>query len=155
MSTTPRLYQYPIRAAQLMAAHPPAPGAAALPEHPTYPLGTSIAQYLHLLVHTRPGELRSAPSFGCAIWDLEFDNEVNPVRWEATLTASLLAAIQEHEPRLHEVQVKISFAPLSPASLPTKLAAQQQAQVTVTGVVALTGEAFRYSTRLYLGHLAA
>lgn len=151
MSTTPRIYQYPIQTSRLMTALTP---SATEQEHPTFPLGASIAQLLHLLVHTRPGELRSAPSFGCAVWDIEFDNDVNLARWEETLTRSLRAAIQEHEPRLSEAKVEITITAITAGSAPKQMAAQQQARVTVTGVLALTGEAFRYSTLLYLGQFA-
>lgn len=147
MSTSPRIYQYPIQPGRLMTA--------AAQEHPTFSLGASIAQFLHLLVHTRPGELRSAVSFGCAVWDIEFDNAANLARWEETLVTSLLAAIQEHEPRLHEATVKISLTKPESGSSANRIAAQQQANIVVTGVLAFTGEAFRYSTQLYLGQFAA
>jgi len=154
MNTSPHLYQYPIQADRLMAAHSPASSVKGADEHPTYPLGMSIAQFLHLLLHTRPGELRSSPTFGCAIWDLEFDNDTPLAKWEISLMRSLLAAVREHEPRLADVQVQVQFAQPATADVSRQPVARQQAHISIRGVVALTGEAFRYATQLYLGQLA-
>jgi phage baseplate assembly protein W len=153
MNTSPHLYQYPIQATKLMAPSSPASTGKGGGEHPTQPLGMSIAQFLHLLLHTRPGELRSSPTFGCAIWDLEFDNDTPLAKWETLLTRSLLAAVREHEPRLTDVQVQVQFAQAATAEVSRQPIARRQANITVRGVVALTGEAFRYATQLYLGQL--
>lgn len=154
-------YQYPIRAAQLMqaaGARPGAPASAGPPdEHPTCSLGTSIAQFLHLLLHTRPGQLRSAPDFGCAIWDAEFESQLDLPRWEEKLTRSLLAAVHQHETRLRDVHLRVA---ISAAELPrggpaAGPAARWQAHVSIRGMVQLTHEAFSYATQLQIGQLAA
>jgi len=137
-----------------MAAHSLASSVKEGDEHPTYPLGMSIAQFLHLLLHTRLGELRSSPTFGCTIWDLEFDNDTPLAKWEALLTRSLLATVREHEPRLTGVQVQVQFAQPATADGGRQPVARQQAHITIRGLVALTGEAFRYTTQLYLGQLS-
>ncbi|RZK46551.1 MAG: hypothetical protein EOO59_19135, partial [Hymenobacter sp.] len=130
--------------------------AAPADEHPTCSLGTSIAQFLHLLLHTRPGQLRSATDFGCALWDVEFDNAVDIVRWEETLSRSLLAAIEEHEPRLRDVRVRVAIKLLPPAQGKLGQAvARRQADISVQGVVRLTHETFSYATQLHIGQLAA
>ncbi len=152
-------YQYPIRVARLMQAPAARPGRAAAPatdEHPTCSLGTSIAQVLHLLLHTRPGQLRSAPDFGCAIWDVEFESNLDLPRWEEKLTRSLLAAVHQHETRLRDVSIRVS---IGPAELAVGAAAHPlarwQARISVKGMVQLTHEAFHYTTQLRIGQLAA
>lgn len=131
----------------------PATGSEASYEHPTCPLGTSVAQFLHLMLHTRPGELRSSPNFGCAIWDIEFDNEVFLAQWELTLARSLRTAIEEHDARLCNVQVRVEFDPPDSIDTLPQFAVRHQANITITGVLQLTGENFRYATRLRLGRL--
>ncbi len=156
MSTSPQLFKYPIQVARLIGGRPAgysAPGPGANSEHPTCPLGTSVAQFLHLMLHTRLGELRSARNFGCAIWDIEFDNEVYLTQWEVMLSRSLQAAIEEHDTRLCEVRVRVDFDPPDSISILPQYAVRHQANITITGVLHLTGEAFRYATCLRLGRL--
>jgi predicted component of type VI protein secretion system len=154
-------YQYPIRVTQLMRATPATrPGEAAATglaaEHPTCSLGTSIAQVLHLLLHTRAGQLRSAADFGCAIWDVEFESTLDLPRWEEQLTRSLLAAVHQHETRLRDVSVRVSIGPAEPAGgKGTQPFARWQARISIKGMVQLTHEAFSYSTQLQIGQLAA
>lgn len=151
-------YQYPIRVAQLMQAPTPAArsGAADAPEeHPTCSLGTSIAQFLHLLLHTRPGQLRSAADFGCALWEVEFDNSFDLARWEETLTRSLLAAVHQHEPRLRDVRIRVSISTIEqPKGWAARSPARWQAHISIKGMVQLTHEAFSYTTQLQIGQLA-
>lgn len=148
-------YQYPIRVAQLMRATPAGrPGEAA--EHPTCSLGTSIAQVLHLLLHTRAGQLRSAADFGCAIWEVEFESTLDLPRWEEKLTRSLLAAVQQHEIRLREVSVRVAIGPATQAEgKQAQPQARWQARISIKGMVQLTHEAFSYITQLQIGQLAA
>ena len=153
-------YQYPIRVAKLLQSRTPAirPGQPTLlnEEHPTCSLGRSIAQFLHLLLHTRPGQLRSAATFGCALWDAEFDNTLDLSRWEETMTHSLLAAVQHYEPRLRDVRIHLQISSLAQIkSPPAQLAARWQADISIKGVVVLTHEAFSYATQLYIGQLAS
>lgn len=124
-------------------------------EQPTCDLGASIAQYLHLLLHTRLGELRCDPTFGCSVWDVQFDNGINFYRWEEELTRSLTSVILRYENRLSNVHVEVSFQPLQQSLHDVmKTAVRQQATITVTGIVQLTDEPFRYSTQLQLGQTA-
>ncbi|OUJ74798.1 GPW/gp25 family protein [Hymenobacter crusticola] len=154
-------YKYPMQVGKLMNRQPaaapfnrPAPAARLGDEHATCSLAASIAQFLHLMLHTRPGELRSAPDFGCAIWEIEFDNDINLAGWEESLTRSLLASIRRHEPRLREVSVQVDFLAVTPQpNGPQPTAARRRANISVRGVVQLTDEAFAYATQLQLGQL--
>ena len=154
-------YQYPVRVARLMQAAPTSrPGQPTTGgpghEHPTCSLGTSIAQVLHLLLHTRPGQLRSSPDFGCAIWEVEFESTLDLPRWEESLTRSLLAAVHQHEPRLRDVSIRVAIGPAELAGGRTgQPAARWQARISIKGMVRLTHEAFSYTTQLQIGQLAA
>lgn len=146
-------YQYPIRATRLMQARPPGQLTG---DHPTCELGRSVAQLLYLLLHTRPGQLRSAPDFGCAVWELEFISNVELAHWEGTLTKSLLRAVQHYEPRLRDVRVRVALsATAPPQGQAADLPARWYAQVTITGVLTLTHEPFSFSTQLHIGQLSA
>jgi phage baseplate assembly protein W len=154
-------YKYPIQVARLMQA-PKAPvqpgspvGADAPHEHPTCSLGNSIAQFLHLLLHTRLGQLRSAADFGCALWDVEFDNTFDLAGWEETLTRSLLQAVHQHETRLRDVRIRVSISTIEqPKGWAARSSARWHAHINIKGMVLLTHEAFSYTTQLQIGQLA-
>ena len=146
-------YQYPMQPARLMQARPAGQLAG---DHPTCELGRSVAQLLYLLLHTRPGQLRSAPDFGCAVWELEFSSNVDLAHWETTLTRSLLRAVQHYEPRLRDARVRVNLSATAlPPGQAIDLPARWYAQITITGEMTLTHEPFSYSTQLHIGQLSA
>src|SRR4051812_48845157 len=73
-------------------------------------LGESISQNLQLIIVSQQGDHRHNPSFGCEIWDLDFDLIMSIRKWEEKLRRSLLTAIAENEGRIEktEVEVKVS-----------------------------------------------
>jgi phage baseplate assembly protein W len=124
-------------------------------EIPTCGVGESIAQLLHLLIHTRYGELRSDRSFGCRIWEIEFDRTLTNGDWSDQLSLSLEAAIREHEPRLKNAKFTISMAVVDHNSFfrqPDEY--RRLATVGVSALLAETEEPFQFYTQLHVGQLA-
>jgi phage baseplate assembly protein W len=138
-------YRLPIRFGPLMAGR----------EMPTCSVGVSIAQGLHLLLHTRYGELRSDRSFGCRIWDLEFDRTISNTGWMEELCDSLEAAIRQHEPRLKAPRVTANLQKIDHQQEPLSEDFRRLATVTVQAILIETEEPFRFSTQLHLGQLSA
>ncbi|SOD90069.1 GPW/gp25 family protein [Spirosoma fluviale] len=137
-------YRHPIRFGSIMAGQ----------EMPTCGVGTSIAQMLYLLLHTQYGELRSDRSFGCKIWDFDYDSTVRSSYWIDQLCESLETAIQRHERRLKKPQVSVQFQPVVHRldGLPQDY--QQLATVTISAILQETEEPFRFTTQLHLSHLS-
>lgn len=138
-------YQLPIRFGPLMARQ----------EIPTCSVGVSIAQMLYLLIHTRYGELRSDRSFGCRIWEVEFEQSLSNSDWSGELSQSLEKAIRQHEPRLKNVRVSVGMTPIDKNSFlrqPDEY--RRLATVSVEARLSETEEPFRFSTQLHVGQLA-
>ena len=138
-------YRLPIRFGPLMARQ----------EIPTCGVGVSIAQLLYLLIHTRYGELRSDHSFGCRIWEIEFDRTLTTGDWSDELSRSLEAAIRQHEPRLKNARVDIGMTVVDHNSFyrqPDEY--RQLARVSISALLSETGEPFHFSTQLHVGQLA-
>lgn len=138
-------YQLPIRLGPLMTRQ----------EMPTCGVGVSIAQQLYLLIHTRYGELRSDRSFGCRVWEIEFERTLNTGDWADELGLSLGDAIRQHEPRLKNVQVSINATVVDRNSFirqPDEY--RQRATVTIAALLTQTEEPFQFSTQLHVGQLA-
>ena len=121
---------------------------------PTCGVGVSIAQVLHLLLHTHYGELRCDRSFGCKIWDMEFDRTVSNSHWMNQLCDSLEAAIRQHERRLKNPRVTVQLQPVEHRINPVPEEYQRLATVTVNATLYETEEPFRFSTQLHLGQLS-
>lgn len=136
-------YRLPIRLSSLMAGR----------EMPTCGVGVSIAQVLYLLLHTHYGELRSDRSFGCKIWDLEFDHTSSHTHWIDHLSESMEAAIRQHERRLKNPRITVQIQPLEHRIEPLPADYQRLVTVTVNAILRETEEPFRFSTRLHLGQL--
>jgi phage baseplate assembly protein W len=64
---------------------------------PNCDLKESLTHTLELIIMTRFGEHRHDPSFGCEIWDLDFELIVSEDKWEEKLRQSLLKSITSHE----------------------------------------------------------
>lgn len=138
-------YQLPIRLGPLMARQ----------EIPTCGVGVSIAQLLYLLIHTRYGELRSDRSFGCRIWEVEFDRALNTGNWSDELSVSLETAIRQHEPRLKSVRVGVNMIPVDHNSFHRQPDEYRRlVTVGVSALLAETEEPFQFSTQLHVGQLA-
>ena len=137
------LYSLPIRFGPIMAGK----------EIPTCGVGVSIAQVLYLLLHTRYGELRSDRSFGCKIWDIEFDHSIRNSHWIDYLCDSLKTSIQQHEPRLKNPQISVQFQSIDHRMDATPEDYRRLATVTVNATLYETEEPFRFSTQLHIGQL--
>src|SRR5215203_7500675 len=78
-------------------------------ELPTCSMAESIRKNLELIITTRFGEHRSDESFGCEIWDLDFELIVSARLWEEKLRQSLLCSVTSHEHRLSNLSVSVAI----------------------------------------------
>ncbi len=69
----------------------------------------SIDQHIELLLTTCPGEHKFNKSFGCRIWDMDFERVVSQARWEGTFVEHIVEAIRKYEQRVSNVVPKVSF----------------------------------------------
>src|SRR3990170_9025850 len=77
-------------------------------EHKKCSLQQSVVQQLHLLITTSFSELSTDDSFGCSIWDYDFDNLTSGTRLKEIIRQSLLQTIGLHEKRLKNVRLELS-----------------------------------------------
>src|SRR4051812_18744255 len=77
---------------------------------PTCDLGASISKNIELIIMTRFGEHRSDPTFGCEIWDLDFELIVTPGFWERQMCNSIKQSIIKHETRLSNIDVTVALS---------------------------------------------
>lgn len=119
-------------------------------------IAASISQYIELIIHTRYGEHRYMPDFGCEIWDLDFELIVSESIWEEKLRQSMLRSITRYEQRIYDTQVDVYIKEVNkfyPVRNITEV--KKQVEIVVRAKVHKTGENYRFSTSLYLSPLSA
>lgn len=122
---------------------------------PTCDLVTSISKNLELIITTKFGEHRSDATFGCEIWDLDFEIILSQKLWEEKLRQSLLASVVAHESRLTEIQLNVEISEIEKYSSLRQFAEiKKKVNIKLTGIILKTGEPFTFSTNLFLSPLS-
>jgi len=124
-------------------------------EMQTCSLKQSAEKNLELIITTRFGEHRSDASYGCEIWDLDFELIVSTSRWEEKLRQSLLKSITAHEHRLSDVAVSVVISDIEKFNIyknHTEL--KKRVDIHVSGTIHKTGETFGFHTNLLLSPLS-
>ena len=118
-------------------------------------LDTSIQKSLELIIMTKFGEHRSDPTFGCEIWNLDFELIVSARLWEERLRQSLMNSIVTHEYRLTSVEIAIAITDIEKFNLLKQFTEiKKRVDIQVTGSIKKTGEPFTFHTNLFLSPLS-
>lgn len=124
-------------------------------DQPNCNLRESIIKTLELIIMTRFGEHRHDPSFGCEIWDLDFELVVNENKWEEKLRQSLLKSITTHEDRLSDIEMAVSISEVEKSHLLKQHAEiKKRVDIELKGIIKKTGESFKFNKSLFLSPLA-
>jgi phage baseplate assembly protein W len=124
-------------------------------ELPNCDLKESITKTLELIIMTRFGEHRHDPTFGCEIWDLDFELIVSENKWEEKLRQSLLKSITTHEHRLSGIQLNVAITEIEKFHLLKQYAEiKKRVDIHLTGIIHKTGESFNFNNSLFLSPLA-
>ncbi|MEO6722330.1 MAG: GPW/gp25 family protein [Ferruginibacter sp.] len=122
---------------------------------PTCSLADSITKNLELIITTKFGEHRSDPSFGCEIWDLDFELIASENLWEEKLRQSLLRSITSHERRLSNVQIQVEISEIEKFHLFKQFTeVKKRVDIELKGTMHKTGEGFNFKTNLFLSPLS-
>lgn len=118
-------------------------------------LESSIHQNLELIITTKFGEHRCDPSFGCEIWELDFELIVSARLWEEKLRQSLLRSISSHETRLSNTEITVAVSDIEKYNVLKQFTEiKKRVDIKVEGLVKKTGEAFFFHTNLFLSPLS-
>lgn len=123
-------------------------------ELPTCNLRQSITKNLALIITTRFGEHRANESFGCEIWNLDFEIIVSERTWEEKLRQSLMRSISSHEQRLTGIEINVTIREVEKMKNSTSRSeVKKRVDIKLTGSILKTGESFDFSTNLFLSPL--
>jgi len=121
-------------------------------EHPKCPLAESVAGMIHLILITTFGEYKPDPSFGCEIWEFDFENIFNSQIYREKLRTSVRETIEKHEPRLANVKVGIQIDQVDSGKEMHRIKSRIRLRVDAT--LSRTNEAFSYTDQFFIGPLS-
>jgi hypothetical protein len=111
-------------------------------------LQESIAQNLYLLITTDFRELRYDHTYGCSVWEQDFEILAN-IKWKDTIAASLEETVGKHEDRLNNVRVKVDieeyrFLTKDMVRIKRKLI------IRINGFISKTNEKFEFMEQIFI-----
>lgn len=121
-------------------------------EHPKCSLADSVAALLHLVAVTNFGDYTHDPTFGCEIWEHDFENISNSQIFREKLRVSIQATIEKHEPRLSNVRVGIQIDQIDYRMGQRRIKSRIRLKVDAT--LTLTNEPFTFTDQFFIGPLS-
>ncbi len=112
----------------------------------------SVAAMIHLISVTYFGECKHDESFGCEIWEHDFENIINSQLYKDHLRDSIKQTIETHELRLTNIRVKIQIELVDFKARTRR--AKSRINLEVYGTLALTNEPFSFTDKFYIGPLS-
>jgi phage baseplate assembly protein W len=125
-------------------------------EHPKCPLIQSIAQNIHLILTTDFGENRNDPSYGCSIWEDEFEILLDVESWKDRLNDSIKKSLQKHEKRVINFDVKVDIKQEELISNKTgrDYRIKRSVNISITGNLIKTNESCSFFEKFFIGPIS-
>lgn len=117
-------------------------------------LKTSIIKYINLLMITHYGECTVNESFGCIIWDIDFDNLTKTNKLKENMALSVTESIIKNEPRLKNIQVDLKVNQHEFINNDKAIRVKKRLDVTVTAQIVQTNEHFLCTEQFYIAPLS-
>ncbi|HRO43241.1 MAG TPA: GPW/gp25 family protein [Flavipsychrobacter sp.] len=141
-----KLYQMPIKFGKLMERNQ---------ELVPCNLGTSIAQNIFLIISSKFQEHRFDSSFGCELWDKDFELITNPLVWQEQVNQSIYKSLNKYEQRLERLDVDTTVSEEPYQNPVTQVRSiKKRITISVKGVIKATGEDFAFAPQLFLSPIS-
>jgi hypothetical protein len=111
-------------------------------------LQESIAQNLYLLITSEFKELRYDHSYGCSIWEQDFEIMAN-IKWKDTLSGSMEETIRKHEVRLTNIKVKVEIEEYKFLSKEI-IRVKRKLSIKIVGFITKTNEKFEFMEQIFI-----
>lgn len=121
-------------------------------EHPRCSLPGSVAGLIHLIAVTSFGEYRHDPTFGCEIWEHDFENIGNSQIYKERLRSSIQNSIEKHETRITNVKVSIQIDQIDYREVSHRI--KSRIRLRVDALLTRTNEPFVYNDQFFIGPLS-
>ncbi len=123
-------------------------------QHEKCDLKQSIVHHIHLINTTYFGECTFDESYGCAIWDIDFDNLSSSNTVKESMSVSLMESLKKHEKRLTKIIVEVGIKQEELPSLNNSTVVKKKVTIKIKARVKKTNENFQYNEYFYIGPLS-
>lgn len=117
-------------------------------------LKQSIVGFIHLITTSYFGECTFDETFGCSIWNVDFDNLTSTNKLRNTISESLVESIVSQEKRLKKVDVEVSIQQEEFKNRGSLNRIKKRVDIKVNGIVSRTNEKFSCVERFYIAPLS-
>jgi phage baseplate assembly protein W len=121
-------------------------------ELPRLSLRESISAWIHLLLVTHFGEFKDDESFGCQIWEHDFENITNSQKFKDDLQKAILQSLKIHEPRLTNTRLDIQIEQVE--VLLQNRRVKIRIGIKIFGTIIKTNESFTHVESFFIGPLS-
>jgi phage baseplate assembly protein W len=121
-------------------------------ELPRVSLKESISAWIHMLLVTHYGEFKDDESFGCQIWEHDFENISNSQKFKEEVQKSILQSISIHEPRLTNIRLEIQIEQVEVFVKNRRI--KIRIGIRITATIKMTNESFMHIESFFIGPLS-
>ena len=121
-------------------------------EQPRISLKESIEAWIHLLLVTHFGEFKNDESFGCQIWEHDFENITNSQKFKEDLQKAILQSIKTHEPRLADIRLDLQIEQVEVLLQNRRI--KIRIGIRIAGIIRKTNESFVHVESFFIGPLS-
>jgi phage baseplate assembly protein W len=121
-------------------------------ELPRISLKDSVSAWLHLLLVTHFGECKHDDTFGCEIWEHDFENIDHSQKFKEKIQKAVLSSIIRHEPRLSDIRLEIIIEQVEIVLQNKRV--KIRISVNIKGLIKKTNEQFVHSEGFFIGPLS-
>ncbi|WP_298479574.1 GPW/gp25 family protein [uncultured Maribacter sp.] len=117
-------------------------------------LGESVAQHLHLVMTTSYGECQFDKGYGCALWNIDFNNVTSDSKLKENIADAILKSLKKQEKRLSNTEVVVDVEQEESATDDKKSRIRKLVHITIKGLLTQIDDEFIYYEHFYIGPLS-
>lgn len=121
-------------------------------EEPRITLKESISAWIHLLLVTHYGECKHDETFGCEIWEHDFENISNSQKFKDEIQKAILHTITLHEERLSDIKLDLQIEQVEVMLQNRRI--KIRIGIKIKGTIRKTNEAFIHLESFFIGPLS-
>ncbi len=123
-------------------------------EADTCTIEQSIAHFIHLIATSHFGEYDFDETFGCTIWNIDFDNLTSTNKLRYSIAESIVKTLTMHEKRLTNISVDVNIIQDEFREVKDHNRVKKRVDISIKSIKKQTNEAFNCLERFYIAPLA-
>jgi len=122
--------------------------------HDTCDLSNSIANNIHLISTSYFGECSFDDTYGCSIWNIDFDNLKSTNKLKSIIEESLYNSLKRHEKRLSKLSITVKIRQEEINFNGQNNRIKKRVDIVVKGKIKKIDENFSYVEYFFIGPLS-